>query len=98
MNAIVKKALLDIPRRQDSPYVFCNNNGHSYYNVRKSFDTALKKCKITGVRFHNLRHTFASHLVMMGVDLKTVQELMGHKTIGMTLRSRIYQKLIKRRR
>ncbi len=36
--------------------------------------------------FHNLRHTFASRLVIAGVDLPTVQDLMGHKNISMTLR------------
>ena len=35
---------------------------------------------------HILRHTFTSRLVMAGVDLRTVQELMGHKTIDMTMR------------
>src|SRR5260370_41679017 len=35
---------------------------------------------------HCLRHTFASRLVMAGVDIRTVQELLGHKTIGMTVR------------
>jgi site-specific recombinase XerD len=55
-------------------------------NPRKWFATALEQAKIEGVTWHTLRHTFASRLVMAGVDLKTVQELMGHKTIAMTAR------------
>ena len=55
-------------------------------NPRKWFATALEQAKIEGVTWHTLRHTFASRLVMARVDLKTVQELMGHKTIAMTAR------------
>jgi site-specific recombinase XerD len=55
-------------------------------NPRKWFATALEQAGIEGVTWHTLRHTFASRLVMGGVDLKTVQELMGHKTIAMTAR------------
>lgn len=53
-------------------------------NPRKWFATALEQAEIEDVTWHTLRHTFASRLVMAGVDLKTVQELMGHKTIAMT--------------
>jgi len=35
---------------------------------------------------HDLRHTFGSHLVMQGIDLKTVQQVMGHKVIKATMR------------
>ena len=69
-----------------SPYVFCSKDGKPYGSVRKSFQTALKKDGIEDFCFHDLRHTFASHLVMSRVDLITVKELLGHKTIKMTLR------------
>ena len=86
LNQSAKNTLIKVRKHPDSPYVFCNKSGRPYANVRKSFKTALKKSDIVDFRFHDLRHTFASHLVMAGVDIKTVQELMGHKSIEMTLR------------
>ena len=55
-------------------------------NVARSFHSALKKAGIKDFYFHDLRHTFASQRVMAGVDLATVRELLGHKTLAMTLR------------
>ena len=52
--------------------------------VKSLFRTAVKNAGIEDYRFHDLRHTFASQLIMKGGDLKDVQELLGHKT--MTLR------------
>jgi len=75
------------PRRIDIPYVFYDaRTGSKYGNVQKSFNSALKRAKIKDFRFHDLRHCFASHLVMLGIDLTTVKELLGHKTLTMTLR------------
>jgi site-specific recombinase XerD len=53
---------------------------------RRWFEPVLKDAKVANFSWHCLRHTFASRLVMAGVDLRTVQELLGHKTIGMTVR------------
>jgi integrase len=86
MNDIVYRTLLAIKRIPVNPWVFCKRNGERYGNVRKAFETARKRAGIVDFRFHDLRHTFASHLVMARVNLKTVQELLGHKSFEMTLR------------
>jgi len=86
LNDVVYRSLLAIRRIPGSPWVFCKKNGERYGNVRKAFEGAKKRARIPDFRFHDLRHTFASHLVMAGVDLKTVQELLGHKSFEMTLR------------
>lgn len=54
--------------------------------VVKVYEPALKRAGIEGANWHTLRHTFASRAVMAGVDIRTVQELMGHSTITMTVR------------
>ena len=76
----------DMIRGFESKYVFAGKDGDPYKSVKRSFSTALKKAEIYDFRFHDLRHTFASHLVMAGVDLASVKELMGHKSLEMTMR------------
>jgi integrase len=73
-------------RERRGLYVFAKEDGSSYGNWRGSFESACDRAGIEDLRFHDLRHTFASYLVMAGVDIRTVQELMGHKDIKMTMR------------
>ena len=83
----LKEMFNSMPRGLESVYVFTDpRTGDPYKSVKRSFSTALKKACISRFRFHDLRHTFASHLVMAGVDLTSVKELLGHKEIGTTLR------------
>jgi site-specific recombinase XerD len=53
---------------------------------RRWFEPVVKASGLLAFTWHCLRHTFASRLVMAGVDIRTVQELLGHKTISMTVR------------
>jgi integrase len=50
------------------------------------FADAIEEAGISDFHWHDLRHTFASRLVMAGVDIRTVQELLGHETITITMR------------
>ncbi len=87
INATLRNVLNCIVRSIQSPYVFFDpKTGKHYKSLKHSFSSACRRAKITDFHFHDLRHTFASHLVMAGVDLTTVKELLGHKTLTMTLR------------
>lgn len=83
------RAQLTAHRHLRGPYVFCLNDGGrlSHSNVK---DVVPRMCRLAGlskrVTWHDLRHTFASHLVMKGAPIKAVQELLGHATLEMTLR------------
>lgn len=54
------------------------------FQIQDQFRNATRKLGMTGVRFHDLRHTFASLLLQQGAPLSVVQELMGHSTIAIT--------------
>jgi len=66
--------------------VFCTSKGTPHRDFRTTFRQIVRKAGIEDFRFHDLRHRFASRLVMAGVDLPTVQALMGHKNVTMTMR------------
>lgn len=87
ISATLMEILKNIQKGVGVPYVFYNPlTDNRYDDIKRSFKTALKKVGICDFKFHDLRHTFASHLVMAGIDITTVRELLGHKDLKMTLR------------
>jgi integrase len=88
MTSTVRAILSRRPRPLDaSALVFPNSESHRDLRwAARTVPAALRAAQIVGFRFHDLRHTFASRLAMEGVDLVTIRELMGHKSMVMTLR------------
>jgi len=72
--------------RPDVPWVFRDAEGRRYNDIRHPFERACEGAGLTDFHFHDLRHTFASWLVMKGVPLATVSTLLGHTSPTMTLR------------
>lgn len=66
--------------------VFSNKEDKRFDNIKKSWIGILTRAGIKNFRWHDLRHHFASRLVMSDVDLNTVRELLGHGDMTMTLR------------
>jgi len=73
-------------RKLQFPTLFFDKQNTPIHDPREWFKVSCEEAGIEGVTWHTLRHTFASRLVMAGVDLRTVQVLMNHKTIAMTAR------------
>ena len=86
MSDQLRAKLSRFPRRLGSDYVFLGKTGEPLKGIRRSWQRAVKEAGIEGVTFHTLRHTAASYLVMGGVDLRTVQEILGHADIRVTMR------------
>ncbi len=88
MNRAVANALQPaLARSTGTGPVFVSQRGdRPLQKSRHWFERAVAKAKLNGFTWHCLRHTFASRLVMAGVDLRSVHQRMGPKTIQMTVR------------
>lgn len=87
INSNLLKLLNELKMNRKNGYLFHNpRTGCPYRTVQRSFKNACRRAKIEGLRFHDLRHTFASRLIELGVDIVRVKELLGHSTVKVTER------------
>jgi len=86
MAKVVKDILWQLKKKSKSEHAFVDREGKPLKTPRHWFDKAVKDAGIKDCTFHTLRHTFASDLVKANVNLKVVQELLGHRDLSVTLR------------
>lgn len=85
LNTLAVEVLTEWQNESDGEWVFPGNVKDSHITtIQKGWGKLLKDAKITKFRLYDCRHTFASKLVMNGVDLYTVSELLGHSSTQMT--------------
>jgi len=90
INKTLYETLRGLKPDMDSPYLFPDKDGGPmtrFGRLRVAFNKVVNQSGIRDFHFHDLRHTFASQLVMAGVGLRTVGELLGHRSgFKMTMR------------
>jgi site-specific recombinase XerD len=86
MNATV--LLSDLAQDKKSNLLFPSDRkvGERFLDLEKGFKKAVQLADLPKIRFHYLRHAFATRLVQSGVDIITVQHLLGHAKISTTAR------------
>jgi integrase len=82
INAVGRRVFAAVPRT--GPYVF--GGGRPFGAIKTAWRAACRRAGLIGLRFHDLRHTWASALVERGVDLRTVQELGGWSSLELVQR------------
>ncbi len=86
LNMVAEKALLTLSRQGAGEYVLPGPPERTPRTWDRWFERCVRAAGIADFRYHDLRHTFASRLVMAGVPLRTVAELLGHRTLSVVMR------------
>lgn len=86
VNGRLMDLLLDLKAGSKAGYVFTGPKGEQIRTIRRAFQNACRRAGLTGLRIHDLRHTFASRLIATGTDVITVKELLGHHSVVVTER------------
>ncbi len=73
-------------RSNSSPFVFAGEDSTKPVDIKKAWYTAVRRAGIEDFRFHDLRHSAASYMVMNGATLPEIAEVLGHKTYDMVKR------------
>lgn len=90
INSVLRKLLLEQRLKSGgNEYIFLSPTGNPYKrhdSIKGSYERLCKKASISGLRFHDLRHTAATRMIEAGASIVAVSKILGHSDIKMTMR------------
>ena len=92
------QALIPLYEKHLSEYVISEKSGFiSPRTFEYRFHKVLSECQIPPINYHVLRHTFATRCVELGVDVKTLSEILGHSNVSITLNTYVHSSMERKR-
>lgn len=89
----------ELPYYNKENYILTNTSSYIEPGIfRRYYKSFLRKNNIPVLKFHCLRHTFATRLIENGADYKSVSEILGHSTIHTTLNMYVHPMIEEKRR
>ena len=96
MSDVLYETLKDIKMKEDEYILSEKKKPYEPRTIRQYYTRLLKKIGLPKLKFHCLRHTFATNCIELGMDTKTVSEILGHSTVSTTLDLYVHTKLSQR--
>ena len=99
--AFIKDTFIISTKLETKPqdYILSGNNKYiEPRTYRKYFEKVLKINNLKHINFHSLRHTFATNCISLGVDYKTVSELLGHANVNITLNLYVHPRMSQKKK
>lgn len=98
LNKEFAKELNKFKTNPDDYILSCSEKWVEPRTYRRFFERVLEKSKVEKINFHGLRHTFATNCINLGVDYKTVSELLGHATVNITLNLYVHPQMSQKKK
>ena len=98
LNKEFSSILIKLKTKNNDYILSGNENYIEPRTYRKYFNKFLKEIKLNHINFHALRHTFATNCITLGVDYKTVSELLGHANVTITLNLYVHPQMSQKKK